>query len=323
MTTVVDCVAYRHGQPQGELALDDISEAVKQDATFVWLGLHEPDLPLLRKIQEEFGLHELAIEDAQSAHQRPKLEEYGDSLFIVLHTARWWDDHMQLGETHIFVGARYFITVRHGASHSYHQVRARCEAMPQHLAAGPGFALYGIMDFVVDHYRPVVDAFEERFSQLEADVFKERSDRQTITRVYQLKRELLKLRNLAAPVIDITNQLMRLHPDLVTRDLRAYYRDVLDHATRVTRTTDSLREMLSDALQVNLALMSLKQNEVVKALASWGAILALPTMVFSMYGMNFRFMPELQSPFGYPLSLLATGLGCAWLYRRFKRAGWL
>lgn len=323
MKTVVNCVAYRHGQRVGEVPLDDISEVIKQADTFVWLGLHEPEVPVLRKIQEEFDLHELAVEDALSAHQRPKVEEYGDSLFIVLHTAQWSNRELQLGETHIFVGHNYVVTIRQGASHSYTQVRTRVETMPQRLAGGPGFVLYAVTDFVVDQYRPIVDAFEQRFTQLEADIFKDRSNRHTIAQLYELKRDLMDLRNAAEPVIDICNQLVRLHHEFVSKELREYFRDVVDHATRVAKATDNLREMVSDALQVNLALMSLRQNEVVKALASWGAILALPTMVFSMYGMNFQFMPELHSAVGYPAALLATFAGCVVLYRRFRRLGWL
>lgn len=323
MDAVVNCVAYRHGERLGDVSIDDISEVVGKEDSFVWLGLHEPELPLLLKIQKEFGLHELAIEDAQSAHQRPKLEEYGDGVFLVLHTAQWWNNEMQLGETHLFVGRNYFISIRQGASHSYAKVRARCEASPQRLAKGPGFALYGIMDFVVDHYQPIVDAFQARFDQLEADIFKDRFDRDTIERLYDLKQELLDLQNAAAPVMDMCAHLMRFHQELVPKDLHPYFRDVQDHAARVTKATDNLRQMLSDAMQVNVALMSLRQNEVVKTLASWAAILAIPTMVFSMYGMNFKAMPELDWTFGYPLALAATGLGCAWLYRRLKRTGWL
>jgi len=323
MKAVVNCVAYRNGERVGDIPLEAISDALKEPDTFVWLGLHEPMLPLLLKIQEEFGLHELAVEDAQSAHQRPKIEEYGEGVFIVLHTVQWWDNEMRLGETHLFIGRNYFITIRQGASQPYAKVRERCESMPQRLAKGPGFALYGIMDFVVDHYLPIVDAFQTRFEQLEADIFRDRFDRSTIERLYDLKQELLDLQNAAAPVIDICNQLMRFHQDLVPKDLHPYFRDVMDHAARVSKSTDDLRGMLSDAMQVNVALMSLRQNEVVKTLASWAAILAVPTMVFSMYGMNFEFMPELKSPWGYPLSLAATGLACAWLYRRLKRTGWL
>ena len=323
MKAVVNCVAYKQGQKLGDIPIEDISEVLKDEQAFVWLGLHEPDDRLLYKAQAEFGLHELAVEDAQSAHQRPKLEEYAESLFVVLHTAQWWDNEMQLGETHLFVGRNYLISIRRGASHPYTKVRERCEAAPHQLAKGPGFVLYAIMDFIVDHYKPIVEAFEGRFGVLEADIFRDRFDRRTIERLYELKRELLELHNAALPVIDICNGLTRIHPDLVPKDLRHYFRDVADHATRIAKGVDNLRQMLSDAMQVNVALMALRQNDVVKSLAAWGAILALPTMVFSMYGMNFHFMPELGWSFGYPLALAATAAGCVFLYRRFKRAGWL
>lgn len=323
MESVVSCIAYRNGQRLGEIEVEHISDVVKQENTFVWLGLREPPDKVMHKIQEEFGLHELAMEDAFSAHQRPKLEEYGSSLFIVLKTAQWWEGRMELGETHIFVGANYLITLRHGPSRPYTQVRSRCEGTPERLAKGPGYALYTIMDFVVDNFMPVVDAFQKRFERLEADIFHDRFDRKMIEQVYELRQELLDLRNAAAPVIDICSELVRSHHDLVHKELRAYYRDVLDHCTRVVEATDTLRAMANDAMQVNLAMMTIRQNEVVKTLAGWGAILAIPTMVFSMYGMNFQFMPELKWDFGYPVALTSTGLGCLWLYRRLKRTGWL
>jgi magnesium transporter len=323
MKAVMSCVAYAQGQKLRDIAIEQISEVLEDKQAFVWLGLHDPDDRLLHKVQEEFGLHELAIEDAQSAHQRPKLEEYGDSLFVVLHTAKWWDNEMQLGETHVFVGRNYLISIRRGASHPYSKVRERCEAAPQQLAKGPAFVLYAIMDFIVDHYKPILEAFEGRFGVLEADIFRDRFDRRTIERLYDLKRELLDLHNAAMPVIDICNGLTRMHPDLAPKELRHYFRDVADHATRITKGVDNLRQMLSDAMQVNVAMMALRQNDVVKTLAGWGAILAVPTMVFSMYGMNFHAMPELDWPFGYPLALVATAAGCVVLYRRLKRAGWL
>ena len=323
MPMVVNCVAYRHGERIGDIAVDQISEVLAQDGTFVWVGLHEADASLLRQIQSEFGLHELAVEDALSAHQRPKLEEYGDSLFVVLQTAQWWDDSMHLGETHVFVGKRFLVSVRHGPSMSYAAVRERCEAHPSRLAVGPGYALYAVMDFIVDNYAPIVEHFSARLDGLESAIFAQSFDRKAIEQLYELKRELQLLRGAAAPVLDICTELMRLHSDIVPKETREYFRDIRDHARRVVEAADAMREMLTAAMQVHLALASVAQNEVVKRLAGWGAILAIPTMVFSLYGMNFQYMPELDWRLGYPLVLAGVVAGCAWLYRRLRRVGWL
>ena len=323
MLGVVNCVAYRNGERIGDVALDDISEVLKQEDSFVWLGLLEPNAPLLAKIQQEFGLHELAIEDAQKAHQRPKLEEYGDSLFMVLRTAQWWEHSVHLGETHIFVGRRFLISIRHGPSMSYTRVRERCEAAPQRLAKGPAYAVYALMDFVVDNYGPIVEGLRDRLEGLESNIFKGSFSRDTIEQLYELKRELLELRSAAAPLLDVCNELMRFHSEIVPKDMRDYFRDIHDHVKRVVDVTDTMREMVTAAMQVNLALVSVGQNEVVKRLAGWGAILAIPTMVFSLYGMNFRQMPELEWTFGYPAVLAGTAVACVWLFQRLKAGGWL
>lgn len=320
---VVASVAYRDGRPLGRVELDDISEVVRQPDTFIWLGLHEPDDALLQKMQEEFGLHELAIEDARNAHQRPKLEAYGDSLFVVVKTAQIVDDVIQYGETHFFVGPHFLVSIRHGCSQGYLGVRDRCEARPEMLAKGPGFVLYALLDFIVDNYQPIVARFEAAFDELEAHIFRGRFDQSAIERLYDLKIQLLELRNAAVPIEDVCMQLMRFHPEMIPKDIRAYFRDIHDHVVRVTETLDNLREMLTTAMQVNLALVSVKQNEVVKGLAGWGAILAIPTVMFSLYGMNFRWMPELQWHFGYPVTVGATLVACLLLHRKLKRSGWL
>lgn len=320
---VMQCVAYTGGKRIAEVTIEDISEVIQQKETFVWLGLREPNAALLTKIQEEFGLHELAIEDTRSAHQRPKLEEYGNSLFLVLQTAQLIQGTLRFGETHVFVGPQFLVTVRHGSSLSYRKVRERCESMPENLAKGAGFALYALIDFIVDNYVPVIDGLRERFDRLEEDIFKHRYNRQTLEELYELKRELLLLRGATMPLLDICNELMRFHGNIIPKEIRFYYRDIYDHVQRVNQAIDSMREMLTAAMQVHLALITVGQNEIVKRLAGWGAILAIPTMVFSLYGMNFKKMPELDWEFGYPATLVAVMLACAGLYRRLKRAGWL
>ena len=322
-SAVVNCSAYRAGRKAREISLDAISDVLKEPGTFVWVGLVEPDEALLRKVQDEFGLHELAVEDAQKAHQRPKLEEYGDTLFIVLRTAMLAGEAIQFGETHAFVGQRFVVTVRHGPSNGYSKVRERAERMPERLARGPGYVLYSIVDFIVDHYLPCMDNLQERFRVLERDLFNPASRADNLQPFYDLKNELLSLQAAAAPVGDICTQLLRFHGDLIPKDNRVYYRDILDHAARVTQSADRMQEMINAAMQVALAQVTIRQNEVVKKLAGWGAILAIPTMVFSWYGMNFKFMPELQWEGGYPLVMAGIVAGCYALHRRLKRVGWL
>ncbi|MFZ4700361.1 MAG: magnesium and cobalt transport protein CorA [Candidatus Methylumidiphilus sp.] len=320
---VMKCVAYTDGRRIGDITIEQISEAIARDNTFVWLGLREPNGALLDKIQAEFGLHELAIEDTRSTHQRPKLEEYGDSLFLVLQTAQFYRNAIQFGETHVFVGPRFIVTVRHGTPLSFTKVRERCESMPESLAKGPGFALYALIDFIVDHYMPVVDGLQERFERLEEDVFKNRFNQQTLEKLYELKHELVLLRGATTPLEDICNELMRFHDNIINRDIQFYYRDITDHLKRINQSIDGMREMLTAAMHVYLALITVGQNEVVKRLAGWGAILALPTMVFSLYGMNFKSMPEFDWPYSYPLLLGTLTIACFLLYGRLKKAGWL
>ncbi|KDP88372.1 MULTISPECIES: magnesium and cobalt transport protein CorA [Cupriavidus] len=323
MGAIVNSVAYRGGKRLGDVGVDEISEAITVPGTFVWLGLHEPDLPLLRKVQQEFGLHDLAVEDALDAHQRPKLETYGDSIFIVLNTAQLVDEEVVVGETHLFVGPNYVVSVRHGVSSSYAPVRERCESDPRALANGPGYVLYALMDFVVDHYMPIVTRLEDAFEQLEEGIFRDEFDRAAIEHLYHIKRQVLRLRNAVYPIEEICGQLIRLHEALVPKELRAYFRDIEDHASRLVRTLDVVREMLTTAVQVNLALVTVGQNEVVKRLAGWGAILAIPTVVFSLYGMNFSFMPELQFHYAYPVVIGVTVLACGGLWRKLHKSGWI
>lgn len=329
MTQVIDhsmvmkCVAYQNGVSIGDVTLEDISEVLKQQNTFIWLGLREADKVLLTKIQEEFGLHDLATEDACSAHQRPKIEEYGDSLFIVLHTAHLAENEVEFGETHLFLGPRFLVTVRHGASRSLSKVRERCQAMPHQLGKGPGFALYSIMDFIVDNYMPVIDGLQARFDVLESAIFQYKPSRQTMEGLYELKRELLLLEGAINPVIDICNELMRFHNGLIPKDVSVYFRDIADHIKRIDQAIHGMREMLLAAMQVHLTFETVRQNDVVKRLAGWGAILAIPTMVFSWYGMNFKHMPELEWEFAYPVVIGLVAAGSTLLYWRLKRAHWL
>ena len=323
MSTIVNCVAYRNGIRLDTFPIDDISEIIKQPDVFLWIGLHEPDDALLGKVQEEFGLHELAMEDARAAHQRPKLEPYGESLFIVAKTAILNENEIVFGETHLFAGKNYLITLRHGASKSYSTVRADCEKNPQRLALGTGYALYALLDDIVDNYLVVVSELHSQFNQIEADIFDAKISRDKLQRIYRIKRELMLLRDAARPLVDICNELMRFHEDVIPKSIRVYLRDVQDHSRRVIESCDNMREMLIAAMQINLAMVSIGQNDIVKQLAGWGAILALPTVVFSLYGMNFEFMPELSWHYSYFAVLGSTVAGCSWLYMKLKNANWL
>jgi magnesium transporter len=325
MKGIVNSVAYAGGLRLGEVAIPDISEVLKQPGRFVWIGLHEPDAEVLTEVQGEFALHDLAIEDAARAHQRPKLERYGDSLFAVLRTAHLdrATGTIDFGETHLFVGSNYVVSIRHGASLPYVEVRSRCEASPDLLAKGPGFVLYALMDFIVDQYFPLVDAFEERLEELEDDIFRQTLTRETTERIYQLKRNLLEVKRAIAPMVDICNRLVRTDNALIPEDTRVYFRDVYDHAIRINEMIDTLRELLTTALEANLSLISVSQNEAMKRLAGWAAIIAVPTMIAGIYGMNFKFMPELDWILGYPVAMAAMLAACGFLYYRFKRSGWL
>ncbi|HXS03602.1 MAG TPA: magnesium and cobalt transport protein CorA, partial [Rhodanobacter sp.] len=267
---VVNCIAYRHnGDRIGEISLDAISDVLKEPETFVWVGLHEPDEPLLEKLQEEFGLHDLAIEDAHNAHQRTKIETYGDSLFLVVQTAQLINGELEFGETQIFLGERYLVTVRHGASLSYAPARRTCEHTPELLAHGPSYGLYGVLDFIVDNLLPIVRDCREELGLLEQDIFAETFKRSTVHRLYDMQRDLMTLRLAVAPLQDITSQLVRLHPNLIPDDLRPYFRDVFDHVFRVNESISAMREMLTAAINVNLSLVTFGQNEVMKKLAGW------------------------------------------------------
>ncbi len=331
MAMVVNCAAYQEGRRVADIDIERDAAAVLDLASgdeaarvgrFVWLGLHEPSEELLRNVQRRFGLHDLAIEDAHLAHQRPKLEIYGNSLFVVLRTAQLQGTKVQFGETHVFAGKGYVVTVRHGPSSSYTDVRARCECVPAMLRIGESFVLYSLMDFVVDNYFPIINSLEAEVDALEGEVFEQSSDRDEIERIYELRRELMVFRRTVEPLLEVCDRLMRFDAPLIEPDIRPYFRDVRDHVIRVDERIDDLRELLTSAMETNLLLASVRQNDVMRKLAGWAAILAVPTAVFGLYGMNFQDMPELGSPYGYPAVLAVVAAVCAYLYYRFRRSGW-
>ncbi len=324
MSAVVNCASYSGGRRIGNLEIDKIHDALRDPKQFVWIGLHEPDEELLQRVQREFSLHDLAIEDAHRAHQRPKIEVYGNTLFIVIRTTQFHESGQsyEWGETHFFVGANFIVSVRHGASTSYVDVRTRCENAPQLLTKGPGFVLYALMDSIVDRYFPLVEMMEQKLDELEDRIFGETTKRATTAELYEFKRMLIDVRRAISPLVDVCNRLMRYDNELIPEDTRPYFRDVCDHLIRLNEMVDSLRELLNTAVEANLSQISISQNEVTKRLAGWAAIIAVPTMIAGIYGMNFRFMPELEWRYSYPVILSFTVGFCAYLYHRFKRSGW-
>ena len=322
---VIDSAAYAQGLRVANVEIADIREEIKHEDRFVWVGLYEPDEQLLREIQEQLGLHDLAIEDAHCAHQRPKLEQYENCLFVVLRTAQLVGEpqHVEFGETHVFIGPRYVVSVRHGSLRSHVGLRARCEASQRLLAKGPGFVLYALMDFVVDQYFPILEALEEQVVELEEVIFGEKFIQETTSRIYHLKRELLSIKLAVSPLVDVSSRLMRFDLDLVPEDTKPYFRDVYDHAMRINEMADTLREVLASALEANLSIISVSQNKDTKRLAAWAAIIAAPTAIAGIYGMNFEFMPELGWRYGYWVVLGAIAVVCSGLWLGFKRSGWL
>jgi magnesium transporter len=321
---IVDCAHYRDGarQHEGPLDLDHAATLCKGGDEFVWLGLHEPTGEELDRVGEMFGLHELALEDARNAHQRPKLEDYDESYFVVLRTARYDDaqEEVEFGEIHIFLGSGYAIVVRHGAASDLRGARRRLEDRPELLAEGPGAVAWAVVDKVVDDYMPVVEGIENDISEVEEDIF--RGQGESTERIYFLKREVISFHHAVYPLLVPLETLERgAYP--VGENVRRYLRDVADHARRVNEQVNGQRELLTSVLEANLALLSVRQNEVVREISAWAAIIAVPTFIASVYGMNFEYMPELDSRIGYPLALGVMLVAIFSLYRFFKRIQWL
>lgn len=323
MSEIVNCAAYQHGRRIADVQLDNVHEVLEDESQFVWIGLHEPSEDILLRVQKEFKLHDLAIEDALRAHQRPKVELYGDNIFIVMRTAHKTKQHIEFGETHFFVGKNFIVSVRHGSSVPYTEVRSRCESMPELLSKGQSFVLYAIMDFIVDRYFPVVDDMEKELEMIEDEIFKQKPRRQTTEQIYQLKRELLEVRRAVSPLVDICNRLMRFDIKSISAETNPYFRDIYDHVVRINEMVDNTRELLNTALEANFSLISISQNDTSKKFAGWAAIIALPTMVAGFWGMNFKFMPETESEYGFYSIILGTLGACAILYLLFRRSEWL
>ena len=325
-SAVIDCALYEDGcRREGSLPLQGALEAaVSSPQGFVWIGLHEPTADAVAAVGRHFDLHPLALEDAVHAHQRPKLETYGDSLFFVLKTARYVDHEelVDIGEVMLFVGERFVVTVRHGQGSPLGAVRRELEAKPELLRAGPSAVLHAVADRVVDDYAAVLDGLATDIDEIETQVFSSGRGN-AAERIYKLKREVLEFKR---AVLGLGPPLDRLaHGEVRPLDQGTgeYFRDVHDHLLRAAEQVQSFDELLNGILNANLAQLTVHDNQDVRKISAWVAIIAVPTMVFGLYGMNFEHMPELKWTFGYPLVLVVTLLICAGLYARFKRAGWL
>jgi magnesium transporter len=321
---IVDCAVYEEGKRrEGDLSLEQAKEA-RGDRGFVWIGLYEPSEDEFDSIKREFDLHDLAVEDAIKAHQRPKLEIYGNTLFVVLKTARYvdHDEVVQLGEILVFLGENFLITVRHGVASSLEGVRERLEHDPEHLKRGPGAVLHAIVDQVVDDYAPAVEGLGVDIEQVEDEVFSPARSNPS-ERIYKLKREVLEFNRAVAPLTEPVDRLARGRYELIHPEVRTYFRDVNDHLVRVHEQVEGYRELLTSVLAANLTQVSVRQNDDMRKISAWVAMAAVPTMIAGIYGMNFEHMPELRWTFGYPLIVGVMVAACAALYRNFKRVGWL
>jgi magnesium transporter len=321
---LVSCAAYQDGKKLGDITVDRIAEYLKLPHCFVWVALQDPDAAELAQMQTAFELHPLAIEDAQIGHQRPKIEEYGDSLFAVLHIVEPGDKELLVGEVAIFAGANYVMSVRSRAKKGFSEVRARCEREPQLLRFGPGYILYALMDAVVDRYFPLLDALEDELDGIEQHIFApEGVPRANVEALYELKQRLMVMKHAVAPLLEGVSNLSGARVPVLCAKLTVYFRDIYDHLLRLNQTADSTRDTIVTAISVNLSMVTLQESENMKRLAAYAALLAVPTMIAGIYGMNFEHMPELKWHYGYALSLLVMlGLDI-YLYFRFKKARWL
>ncbi len=323
---IINCAVYENGRKRADIHADDISHWLQQPGCFVWVALQDPDAAELAQLQEEFDLHELAVEDARKGHQRPKMEEYGNTLFVVMHLldpSFQVDSAEPVGELAVFAGPNFVLSVRTRCAQNFMAVRQRCEREPELLQHGAGFVLYALMDAAVDRYFPLLDDFETELEDVEEHIFTPGAARGNIERLYALKRRTGMLRHAVAPLLDVLGKLHGGRVPPVCAGVQEYFRDVHDHVTRIAGTTESVRDTIGTAIQVNLSMVTIEESETTKQLAAWAAIFAASTALAGIWGMNFEGMPELKWMYGYPIALsviLTTGVV---LYWRFRKAGWL
>ncbi|MEI6318902.1 MAG: magnesium and cobalt transport protein CorA [Pseudomonadota bacterium] len=322
---LINCVVYENGAKLADIPVSEISDWLARPGCFVWVALQDATPTELDEMQREFALHELAVEDARHGHQRPKIEEYGDSLFVVMHLIEPEPEGggLSVGEVDVFAGRNYVLSVRSRSRMGFLGVRKRCEREPERLSMGPGFVLYALMDAVVDRYFPILDALEAEIEAIEEHIFTKGAALASIRSLYQLKQRLMVLRHAVAPLLDGAGKLHGGRVPEVCIGAQDYFRDVVDHLSRIQASIDSIRDMIATAIQVNLSMVNIEEAEVTKRLAAWAAIFAVCTAFAGIWGMNFEHMPELQWKYGYAGALALIGGACVYLYRRFRRAGWL
>jgi magnesium transporter len=320
---LINCVAYQNGRKLADIPASEIHKYLALSDCFVWVGLKDPDDAELEAMQRQFGLHPLAVEDARHGHQRPKIEEYGQSLFLVLHMIEKRGDELSVGDLAIFIGGNYLLSVRSGAEHGFEDVRKRCEHEPDLLRHGPGYVLYALMDAVVDRYFPVLAEVEAELESVEDHIFGGHTERASLEALYAVKQNLMTLRHATEPLLDATGKLYGGRVPQLVSALQDYFRDISDHLVRLNQSIDSMRDMVTTAVSVSLSLITLQENEVTKRLAAYGALVAVPTMIAGIYGMNFEHMPEIEWVFGYPLALISMFLIDLYLFHRFRKARWL
>jgi magnesium transporter len=321
---LASCAAYQEGTKIGDIAIADIAQQLQQPHSFVWVELHDPTAAELAQLQTAFDLHPLAVEDALVGHQRPKIEEYGDSLFAVLHIVEPYGAEYHVGELAIFAGPKYIVAARSRARQDFAEVRARCEREPKLLKQGPGYVLYALMDAVVDRYFPALDTLEDELDGIEQRIFApEGAPRDNIEALYALKQHLMVMKHAVAPLLEGVSNLSGARVPVLCSKISEYFRDIYDHLQRLNQTADSIRDTITTAISVNLSMVTLQESETMKRLAAYAALLAVPTMIAGIYGMNFEHMPELKWRFGYLFSVLVMVAIDACLYLRFKKTKWL
>jgi len=321
---LINCVVYRDGTKLADIPVEHISDHLDQPGCFVWVALRDADEQELARMQDEFGLHDLAVEDALHGHQRPKIEEYGKTVFAVLHLLELSPtDELRLGEVNVFVGSNFVLSVRNRSTQGFLGVRQRCEREPELLRQGASFVLYALMDAVVDRYFPLVDVLETELETIEGQIFDRGAGRANIERLYELKHKVTTLRHAVAPLLDAVGKLHGGRVPAVCAASGDYFRDIADHLARLQTAIDTIRDTIGTAIQVNLSMVTIEESEVTKRLAAWAGIFAVATFFVGVWGMNFEHMPELKSPWGYPAALALITSTCGLMYWRFKRVGWL
>lgn len=321
--SVVAAYLYRDGQRVRQIGIDEVSPCSGDQSEFVWIGLLDPSEEELRSLQQRFALHPLAVEDALTAHQLPKVDVYGNQLFVVARTAHIQDDKIAYGETATFVGRNHIITVRHGSARAHTDLRVHLEASPDLLKLGVDYVLHAILDFIVDGYLPIVEAYEEDVLQMEQHAMNASLDTAETSRLFAQRREVIRFQRIIAPMGELTSKLANLDMPCIDKEARPYFQDVRDHVRRVESMVAGLRDALTSVFEVGALLEQQRQGEITRQLAAWAAILAVPTAIAGIYGMNFKYMPELDSRWGYPVTIGVILALCAALFLQFKRVRWL